>query len=412
MIAEIITIGSEITTGSTLNTHSQYISSKLLELGVETYYHTSVDDNKERVKDIINISLQRANLIITTGGLGPTDDDLTKEVISDALGLKLVNDKDMEENIRNIFGKLNKSMPINNLKQASKPEGSRFLKNAIGTAPGIFLCKDNKKIIMLPGPPREMELMFINEVIPLINEDFNIVSRTVNIIGIGESQLEMEIKDLINMDSNIMVATFAKEGEVQVKIIGKGKEKNIVENKVNTIIGILQDRFHDYIYSFDNIPIEMVVFNLLKEKNYKIGFCESCTGGLISSRFSHIPGVSQVFDRSIVTYSNNAKMEEVGVNPRTLENYGAVSKETAMEMANGLLTRKNLDISLAVTGIAGPDGGTEEKPVGLVYLCISTKERSLPIKCNFNGNRESIQNKTATRAFFELRNFLLNKSLT
>lgn len=412
MIAEIITIGSEITTGSTLNTHSQYISSKLLELGIETYYHTSVDDNKERVKDIINISLQRANLIITTGGLGPTDDDLTKEVISDALGLKLVNDKDMEENIRNIFGKLNKSMPINNLKQASKPEGSRFLKNAIGTAPGIFLCKDNKKIIMLPGPPREMELMFINEVIPLINEDFNIVSRTVNIIGIGESQLEMEIKDLINMDSNIMVATFAKEGEVQVKIIGKGKEKNIVENKVNTIIGILQDRFHDYIYSFDNIPIEMVVFNLLKEKNYKIGFCESCTGGLISSRFSHIPGGSQVFDRSIVTYSNDAKMEEVGVSLSTLENYGAVSKETAMEMANGLLTRKNLDISLAVTGIAGPDGGTEEKPVGLVYLCISTKERSLPIKCNFNGNRESIQNKTATRAFFELRNFLLNKSLT
>lgn len=412
MIAEIITIGSEITTGSTLNTHSQYISSKLLELGVETYYHTSVDDNKERVKDIINISLQRANLIITTGGLGPTDDDLTKEVISDALGLKLVNDKDMEENIRNIFGKLSKSMPINNLKQASKPEGSRFLKNAIGTAPGIFLCKDNKKIIMLPGPPREMKLMFINEVIPLIHEDFNIVSRTVNIIGIGESQLEMEIKDLINMDSNIMVATFAKEGEVQVKIIGKGKEKNIVENKVNTIIEILQDRFQDYIYGFDNIPIEMVVFNLLKEKNYKIGFCESCTGGLISSRLSHIPGVSQVFDRSIVTYSNDAKMEEVGVSPNTLKNYGAVSKETAIEMANGLLTRKNLDISLAVTGIAGPDGGTEEKPVGLVYLCISTKERSLPIKCNFNGNRESIQNKTATRAFFELRNFLLNKSLT
>ncbi|MBU5314284.1 competence/damage-inducible protein A [Tissierella carlieri] len=409
MIAEIITIGSEITTGSILNTHSKYISSKLLELGIETYYHTSVDDNKKRVSDIINIALQRADIIITTGGLGPTDDDLTKEVISETLGLELISDKDIEDNIRNIFSKLDKTMPTNNLKQAFKPEGSQFLKNSIGTAPGIFLSKDNKKIIMLPGPSKEMELMFNNEVIPLIHEDYNIIIKSVNIIGIGESQLEMKIKDLINKYSDIIIATFAKEGEVEVKIIGKGKNKDIIENKINNVIKILEQRFHEYIYGFDNIPIEIIVFNLLKEINYKIGFCESCTGGLISSRFSRIPGVSQVFDRSIVTYSNNAKMEELGVNSNTLEKYGAVSEETAIEMANGLLNRDNLDLSLSVTGIAGPDGGTEEKPIGLVYLCISTKDKSMPIKCNFNGNRESIQNKTATRAFFELRKFLLNK---
>ncbi|WP_406242166.1 competence/damage-inducible protein A [Tissierella carlieri] len=409
MIAEIITIGSEITTGSILNTHSKYISSKLLELGIETYYHTSVDDNKQRVSDIINIALNRADIIITTGGLGPTDDDLTKEVISETLGLELISDKNIEDNIRNIFSKLDKTMPTNNLKQAFKPEGSQFLKNSIGTAPGIFLSKDNKKIIMLPGPSKEMELMFNNEVIPLIHEDYNIIVKSVNIIGIGESQLEMKIKDLINKDSDIIIATFAKEGEVEVKIIGKGKNKDIIENKINNVIKILEQRFHEYIYGFDNIPIETIVFNLLKEINYKIGFCESCTGGLISSRFSRIPGVSQVFDRSIVTYSNNAKMEELGVNSNTLEKYGAVSEETAIEMANGLLNRDNLDLSLSVTGIAGPDGGTEEKPIGLVYLCISTKDQSIPIKCNFNGNRESIQNKTATRAFFELRKFLLNK---
>ncbi|OZV12955.1 competence/damage-inducible protein A [Tissierella sp. P1] len=409
MIAEIITIGSEITTGSILNTHSKYISSKLLELGIETYYHTSVDDNKQRVSDIINIALNRADIIITTGGLGPTDDDLTKEVISETLELELISDKNIEDNIRNIFSKLDKTMPTNNLKQAFKPEGSQFLKNSIGTAPGIFLSKDNKKIIMLPGPSKEMELMFNNEVIPLIHEDYNIIVKSVNIIGIGESQLEMKIKDLINKDSDIIIATFAKEGEVEVKIIGKGKNKDIIENKINNVIKILEQRFHEYIYGFDNIPIETIVFNLLKETNYKIGFCESCTGGLISSRFSRIPGVSQVFDRSIVTYSNNAKMEELGVNSNTLEKYGAVSEETAIEMANGLLNRDNLDLSLSVTGIAGPDGGTEEKPIGLVYLCISTKDQSIPIKCNFNGNRESIQNKTATRAFFELRKFLLNK---
>lgn len=408
MIAEIITIGSEITTGSTLNTHSKYISSKLLELGIETYYHTSVDDNKERVTEVINAALKRADIIITTGGLGPTDDDLTKEVISEALDMELVNDKDMEENIRSIFTKLNKSMPTNNIKQASKPKGSRFLTNSIGTAPGIFLCKDNRKIIMLPGPPREMELMFINEVIPIIHEDFNIMTRSVNLSGIGESQVEMQIKDLINKDPMITIATFASEGETEIKIIGKGKDKKLVEDKVEKTIEILKDRFNEYIFGFDNISIEEVVFNLLKEKQYKIGFCESCTGGLISSRFSRIAGVSQVFDRSIITYSNDAKIQEVGVNPNTLKDFGAVSKETSIEMAKGLLNRDNLDITLSVTGIAGPDGGTEEKPVGLVYLCICTRGMVMPIKCILNGNRESIQNKTATRAFFELRNFLIN----
>ncbi|WP_312906941.1 competence/damage-inducible protein A [Tissierella praeacuta] len=407
MIAEIITIGSEITMGSTLNTHSKYISGKLLEIGIETYYHTSVDDNKARVKDIIKISLQRADLIITTGGLGPTDDDLTKEVITEALGLDLVKDIDMENNIKSIFDKLNKTMSNNNLKQALKPKGSQFLKNSIGTAPGILLSKDNRTIVMLPGPPKEMELMFNNEVLPLLHEDFNIINKSINIIGIGESQLEMQIKDLINKDPDIKIATFAKELEVEIKIVGKGKNKDIIENKVNNVIKILEDRFNEYIYGFDNVPIEAIVLNLLKEKDYKVGFCESCTGGLISSRFSRIPGVSEVFDRSIVTYSNNAKIEELGVKSDTLEKYGAVSEETAIEMANGLLTRNNLNLALSITGIAGPDGGTDKKPVGLVYMCIANKGISIPIKCNFNGNRESIQNKASLRAFFELRKFLL-----
>jgi nicotinamide-nucleotide amidase len=412
MIAEIITIGTEITTGSTLNTHSQYISSKLLEIGIETYYHTSVDDNRDRVKDIMNIALKRSDIIITTGGLGPTDDDMTKEVIAESLNLKLVSDNDMEKSIKDIFNKQNRSMPSNNIKQAYKLEGSEFLNNSIGTAPGIFLSKDNKKIIMLPGPPREMELMFKNEVIPRIHEDYHIIKKSVNLIGIGESQLEMDIKDLINSDSSIIIATFAKEGETEIKIIGKGNDKELVNEKINNIINILQNRFHKYIYGFDNIPIEVVVFNMLKERKYKIGFCESCTSGLISSRFGRIPGVSEVFDRGVISYSNDSKVEELGVNPSTLDNFGAVSEETAMEMANGLRTKANLDIALSVTGIAGPTGDNSEKPIGLVYLCISSKENSTVIKCNFTGNREAIQNKTATKAFGELRSFLLNKSLT
>lgn len=412
MIAEIITIGTEITTGSTLNTHSKYISSKLLDIGIETYYHTSVDDHRERVKNIMNIALQRSDIIITTGGLGPTDDDMTKEVIAESLNLKLVRDKDMEQSIEGIFNKLDKSMPSNNIKQAFKLEGSEFLNNSIGTAPGIFLSKDNKKIIMLPGPPNEMELMFNNEVIPRIHEDSIIIKKSINLIGIGESQLEMDIKDLINSEPSVMIATFAKEGETEIKIIGKGNNEELIKDKVYNIINILQNRFHKYIYGFDNIPIEVVVFNILRERKLKIGFCESCTSGLISSRFGRIPGVSEVFDRAIVSYSNNSKIEELSVESSTLEEFGAVSEKTAIEMANGLRIKSNLDITLSVTGIAGPNGATENRPIGLVYLGISSKEKTISIKCNFSGNRETIQNKTTTRAFAELRNFLLNKSLT
>lgn len=408
MIAEIITIGLEVTTGSILNTNSKYISNKLLELGIDTYYHTSVDDNKERLEEVINNAIKRADLIITTGGLGPTDDDITKEVIAYHLGLSLIKNEDIENQIRNKFSKLNKSMPTNNIKQAIIPEGCHFLVNHMGTAPGIFLLKGNKKIILLPGPPREMEFMFDNEVVPLIKGNDIIVKKSINLIGIGESDLEMKIKDLIHGDEDIIIATYPKEVEVEIKIIGKGTNRQIVGNKIDEIINVLNSRFSDYIYSYDNISIEEVVFNILKNRNLKIGFCESCTGGLIMSRFTRIPGVSSVFEKGIVTYSNEAKIQEVGVNPKTLEKFGAVSKETAIEMSKGLLKLPNIDVALSVTGIAGPDGGTSEKPVGTVYISISNKEKTIVEKFNMSGSREYIQNRTSTLGFNEIRKFLLN----
>lgn len=408
MIAEIITIGLEVTTGSILNTNSKYISNKLLELGIDTYYHTSVDDNKERLEEVINNAIKRADLIITTGGLGPTDDDITKEVIAYHLGLSLIINEDIENQIRNKFSKLNKSMPTNNIKQAIIPEGCHFLENHMGTAPGIFLLKGNKKIILLPGPPREMEFMFDNEVVPLIKGNDIIVKKSINLIGIGESDLEMKIKDLIHGDEDIIIATYPKEVEVEIKIIGKGTNRQIVVNKIDEIINVLNSRFSDYIYSYDNISIEEVVFNILKNRNLKIGFCESCTGGLIMSRFTRIPGVSSVFEKGIVTYSNEAKIQEVGVNPKTLEKFGAVSKETAIEMSKGLLKLPNIDVALSVTGIAGPDGGTSEKPVGTVYISISNKEKTIVEKFNMSGSREYIQNRTSTLGFNEIRKFLLN----
>ena len=251
MKAEIITIGTEVTTGSILNTNSKYLAEKLLELGIEVYYHTSVDDNIERIKEVVDISLNRADLIITTGGLGPTQDDITKEIISESLGLKLIDDEEMLEIIKERFVSLNREMPSNNLKQVKKPEGSTFLYNRIGTAPGIFIQRDNKTIIMLPGPPIEMNRMFEDEVIPLIKQDFSIIIRSINLMDIGESQLEMELKDLINVDPEINIATFPKESEVEIKIIGKGNNRKELEIKIGHFIKIIEDRFK--IISMDTI---------------------------------------------------------------------------------------------------------------------------------------------------------------
>lgn len=408
MIGEIISIGTEITTGSILNTNTKYLSEKLMELGIDVFYHTSVDDSKDRLSQVLNIALNRADIIITTGGLGPTEDDLTKEVISNTLGLELEMDHMMENNIMAMFKDKNSPMSDNNRKQAKKPKGSSFITNDYGTAPGIYIDLDKKKILMLPGPPHELIPMFENYVYPIIKEDYSILSRSINIHGIGESSLESRLKELpIWNYNNIIVATFAKAGQIEIKIIGKGKIKASVEKQINEIMKIIILEFNEYIFGYDNILIEEVVFNLLHEGKLKLGLAESCTGGLISSKFTRIPGASDVLDRAIVSYSNLSKVEELGVNKEILKQYGAVSSETAFAMAEGLMTRTNLDICLSITGIAGPGGGTIDKPIGLVYLCIMNRNKHKIIKCHFNGNRTTIQNRAATRAFIEIRKFLL-----
>lgn len=406
MIGEIITIGTEVIIGSILNTNAKYLSSKLTEMGIETYYHTSVDDNEERLTNVINIALERADLIITTGGLGPTQDDMTKEVIAKALNLELVMDSNMEKHISDIFTSLNRTMTDNNRKQANIPEGAKFIKNEIGTAPGIYINNGNKTIIMLPGPPIEMNLMFEKYVMPLLHVDFAIVTKSINTTGIGESSLENALKELDIFEDGIEVATFAKESQVEIKIIGKGYDKHEVDRKVTSIIERIQESFSDYIYGYNNTPIEEVVINLLKTKNLRIALCESCTGGLIASRITRIPGASAVFDRAIVTYSNESKIQELGVQEGTLEKYGAVSENTAYEMAKGLLEKSKVNIVLSITGIAGPSGGNDNKPVGLIYICVMSENDYKIIKCNFNGNRDAIQNKSATRALAEIWRFL------
>lgn len=405
MKAEIITIGTEIMVGSILNTNSKYISTKLVELGIDTFYHTSVDDNEERLTDVINIALKRADIIITSGGLGPTQDDLTKEIVSKTLGLELVMDEDARSELINRFTRNNRHMTENNLKQAVRPKECSFIRNDNGTAPGVFICKDDKKVIMLPGPPRELIPMFENYVSNLIKDNNAIEMKSINTIGIGESSLETELKTLDIYEPGFEIATFAKGGTCEIKIIGKGFDHQLLKNKIEEKIEIIQSKLGEFIYGYDNVTIEEVVVRRLTEKGLMLSLCESCTGGMISERITSIPGASKIFDRGIVTYSNKAKIDELNVNPDTLKKYGAVSEETAIEMAKGLLQKTDSDIVVSITGIAGPEGGTKEKPVGLVYICVMNKKSHKVIKSLFSGNRLIIQERATVTALNELNKF-------
>lgn len=406
MNAEIISVGTEIIIGSTLNTNVQYITQKLLEIGIDVLFHTSVTDNSDLLKDVTNIGLKRVDLLIFTGGLGPTEDDITKEIVSETLGLKLIPNTFLEDNLKKHFNKMNRSMTSNNIKQSYLPEGSKSLPNKIGTAPGVYIEKDNKIIILLPGPPKEMKSMFDDQVVPLIKQNFIIKTKTINTVGIGESYLEMMLKDIIKDNKDLTIATYAQEGKVDIKIMSKGKDIKIIDNNLNRVVEEIDKIISKYIYSYDNESIEEVVFKKLIEQNKKIAFCESCTGGLIASMFTRLPGASEVFDRGIISYSNRSKIEELNVNEDILFKYGAVSEEIAIEMARGLLYKTGVDIVLSTTGIAGPSGGTQEKPIGLVYIGIATKNNSYAVKTILNGQRSSIQNKATLIAFNEIRKIL------
>lgn len=403
MIAEIISVGTEIILGSTLNTNAHYITKKLSCMGINVHFHTTVIDDPKLLEDAIKVGMKRADLLIFTGGLGPTSDDMTKEVVSKTLGLKLVLDSSIEESIQDYFKTTNRPMTSNNIKQAYIPEGSKILKNEIGTAPGLYIEQNGKIFILLPGPPKEMSLMLDQYAIPLVKQDNIIKVKTINTIGIGESALEDMLKDIIEDKQSPSIATYAKDGRVDIKIMVEDNDEERANKLLQSTIENIDSKIHNYIYSYEDESIEQALYKKLLEKNMTIAFCESCTGGLIASRFTRIPGVSQVFDRGIVTYSNKAKVDELGVKEETLAKYGAVSEQVAIEMALGLLNKTGVDITLSTTGIAGPSGGNEQKPVGLVYIGIATDNKAYAIKSIFNGDRATIQNRATTKAFDVLR---------
>lgn len=405
MRAEIITVGTEILLGDIVNTNSQYLAKELASIGIDVYYQGTVGDNESRLLQVFDESLKRSDIVITTGGLGPTGDDITKEVAAKYFGQELELHNESWEKIDKYFKKMNAIATENNKKQAYFPKDSVILPNNNGTAPGCILKKDNKTIVVLPGPPREMTLMFEESVKPYLLSltDTTLVSKTLRMFGIGESSLENEIIDIINEQTNPTVAPYAKEMEVTLRITAKAKSCDEANDLIKPVVEKIKSRVGQYIYGEDEITLEETVAKILVDKKLTIAVAESCTGGMVSSSLIDYPGISSVFIEGCVTYSNEAKIMRLGVKKETLDNYGAVSEQTAKEMAEGIAKCFNTNIGLATTGIAGPGGGTIEKPVGLVYVGIYINGKTIIKKYNFNGSRRRIRERATKTILNDLR---------
>lgn len=377
MIAEILCIGTEILIGDIVNTNATYISKRLSEYGFDVLYHSVCGDNKKRLEETVKHAFSRADLVITTGGLGPTYDDITMELCAKALGLGLHKDENVEKQLYSYFEKTGRKMTENNLKQAMVPDTSTVLMNDFGTAPGVAVEKDGKVLVMLPGPPREMKPMLENQVIPYLSKytDHVLVSSNVNIIGMGESSVEEKLYELMTKSKNPTLAPYVNEGEVRVRVTAKGKNEDEARQLISKTVDEVKTILGKVVYDVDSPSVEHSLVKLLSDKKKTIATCESCTGGLVSASITAVPGSSEVFGFGICTYANEAKMKLVGVKEETLRAYGAVSEQTAMEMADGIRKLSGSDIALSLTGIAGPGGGSEEKPVGLVYLGVSVGDK-------------------------------------
>lgn len=414
MTVEFISVGTEILLGNIINTNANYLSRKCAELGISNYYQISVGDNEERLAQTLETALSRSDIVILTGGLGPTKDDLTKEVTAKTLHRELVVDEGTKKFIENYFKRINKTMITeNNWKQALIIEGSTVVENHNGTAPGLIVkTEEGKIVILLPGPPNELVPMFEQDIFPFLNElqPGLLYSEMVKICGIGESQAETMIQDLIEKQTNPTIAPYAKTGEVHLRVTASASTVVEGQNLVKPTVDELYKRFGNHIYTTNESEnLEDTVVKLLQKHNLVLSTAESCTGGLLTGMIVNVSGASAVLGEGFITYSNEAKQKYLGVKQKTLEHYGAVSEETALEMALGLIQITGSDVSVAITGIAGPEGGTEEKPVGTVYISCNVNNNARVKKYNFSGNRQKIRDYAVINALNFLRTSILEE---
>lgn len=402
--AEILSIGTELLLGNTLNTNATYIAKELASLGIYSYWQTVVGDNPLRLERAITLALSRADILIMTGGLGPTYDDVTKEVVAEHFSLPLSLHETSYILLEEKFRRMNRPMTDNNKKQAMMPKGATIFYNDNGTADGLAVEQDGKSVIMLPGPPNEMTAMFQKSVRPYLMEFTGQVlhSHTIHLFGIGESSLEQELHDFMLEQTNPTIAPYASAGEVSLEVTAKAETKEEAEVLLAPVLAKIQKEFPAYVYGIDVGNLETALVQALTEKKVTIATAESCTGGLISQRLTSVSGASEVFGYGLCTYANQAKENLLGVRKETLAQYGAVSEQTAQEMAEGVCRISGADIGISVTGIAGPTGGTKEKPVGLVYVGVSspfgTQVLELQLARGYSNDRERIRFSAASHA--------------
>ncbi len=416
MQVELLSVGTELLLGQIVDTNAAFLAEKLSELGANVYHKTTVGDNTERLAAALRISLGRSDVVLATGGLGPTDDDITAAVVAQVMGVRLVQDETTSENIRSFARQRGIELLDSLLKQAWVPEGAIVVPNPVGTAPGFILVRDSspdfgnqKTVIAFPGPPAEMMPMAEQTVLPylasrVIGEGGAaiILSRYLRLAGIGESQAEAELADLIRSQTNPTIAPYAKAYEVQLRVTARAADRQAAQALIAPVEADIRRRLGDHVYAADDETIESVVGEMLQAAGLTLAVAESCTGGLIGHRITNIPGSSSYFLAGITTYSNESKISLLGVPAETIAEHGAVSAETARAMAEGVRHMSGADIGLSVTGIAGPGGGTAVKPVGLVYLGLSDGSDSVTEEVRLRGERVLIKERAAQLALFLL----------
>ena len=419
MRVELISVGTELLLGDIVNTNTAYLSKELAALGIGVYRQTTIGDNSERLLQTLDAAFSENDTVIITGGLGPTDDDITKECAAQYFGRDFYFH---EYSWVKILERLTRSgcniITDNNKKQAMIPEGAIVLENFCGTAPGIIIEEDNRRIILMPGPPREMKDMFEKSVRPYLQKlsTNKFVSKYVRFYGIGESLLETKIKDIMDNQTNPTLALYAKTGEVLLRITVSGNDRAECEDLIRKQLDEIEKRVGEYIYlvgdediSSTQTEMNTVVANLLIENKFTISIAESLTGGKISSMLVEKSGISEALLEGVVCYSNKSKIDTLGVREETLEKFGAVSEEVAKEMVLGVAKRLGADFAVATTGIAGPNSDGSGKPVGLVYIGIYAQGDISVKECLFTGDRELIRYRTSVEALEEVRRNILKK---
>ena len=408
MVIELISVGTEILLGNITNTNARYLAEECAVLGLSNYYQVTVGDNEERLSDAIRTALSRSDIVLLTGGLGPTEDDLTRETVAKVLGREMHEEPKIHKQIEAYFKRMGIDKPSsNNWRQCMVIEGAIVVENHNGTAPGLIVKTDEgKHVIMIPGPPEEMKMMFQKSIAPYLAgmNDQIICSKTIKICGLGESKVAEVIADLIEAQTNPTIAPYAKGGEVHLRITANGSDAKEARNSIKPIVKELKKRFGDKIYTTrESETLEQHVLGLLKRRNMTLTTAESCTGGLLAGTLINVPGASDIYNEGYITYANEAKHKILGVKKKTLKNEGAVSEACAKEMAKGAAKAAGANAAVAVTGIAGPGGGTEEKPVGLVYIACSINGKVWVERHQLNGDRQKVRDLTVKRALDMLR---------